>query len=139
VRQTQVVRSCYSYPSILFIEEPTHELGTFSAEKIGAKLLAFETGLTVTVTLHHPSTHFDGLVGMLHLRRGCIDVIGDPESDDGSVAHVETRKREWNDRNASVYGENKANVATASVQSVVDDKDLVIPPRLLRSTVTSMS
>ncbi|KAG2987810.1 hypothetical protein PC121_g21676 [Phytophthora cactorum] len=61
-----------SYPSILFIEEPTHELGTFSAEKIGAKLLAFETGLTVTVTLHHPSTHFYGPFGMLHLRRGCI-------------------------------------------------------------------
>ncbi|KAF1775401.1 P-loop containing nucleoside triphosphate hydrolase [Phytophthora cactorum] len=48
-------------PSILFIEEPTHELGTSSAEKIAAKLLAFETGLTVTGTLHHPSTHFDGL------------------------------------------------------------------------------
>ncbi|KAG4040917.1 hypothetical protein PC123_g23553 [Phytophthora cactorum] len=61
-----------AYPSILFIEEPTHELGTFSAEKIGAKLLAFETGLTVTVTLHHPSTHFYGPFGMLHLRRGCI-------------------------------------------------------------------
>ncbi|KAG3230297.1 hypothetical protein PI124_g24604 [Phytophthora idaei] len=62
-------------PSILFIEEPTHELGTFSAEKIGAKLLPFETGLTVTVTLHHPSTHFYGLFDMLHLRRGCIVCI----------------------------------------------------------------
>ncbi|KAF1791790.1 hypothetical protein GQ600_25938 [Phytophthora cactorum] len=56
-------------------------------------------------------------------------VIGDPESDDGSVACVETRKREWSDRNASMYGENKANAAAASVQSVVDDKELVIPPR----------
>ncbi|KAF1775402.1 hypothetical protein GQ600_5525 [Phytophthora cactorum] len=37
-------------------------------------------------------------------------VIGDPESDDGSVACVETRKREWSDRNASVYGENKAKL-----------------------------
>ncbi|KAG2886854.1 hypothetical protein PC114_g19065 [Phytophthora cactorum] len=115
MRQTQVVRSCYSYPSILFIEEPTHELGTFSAEKIGAKLLAFEAVLTVTVTLHHPSTYFYGLFDMLHLRRGCIMTIGDPESDDGSVARVETPKREWSDRNASVYGENKANAAAASV------------------------
>ncbi|KAG2808284.1 hypothetical protein PC112_g17026 [Phytophthora cactorum] len=96
-------------------EEPTHELGTFSAEKIGAKLLAFEAVLTVTVTLHHPSTYFYGLFDMLHLRRGCIMTIGDPESDDGSVARVETPKREWSDRNASVYGENKANAAAASV------------------------
>ncbi|KAG6941690.1 hypothetical protein JG687_00019500, partial [Phytophthora cactorum] len=91
------------------------ELGTFSAEKIGAKLLAFEAVLTVTVTLHHPSTYFYGLFDMLHLRRGCIMTIGDPESDDGSVARVETPKREWSDRNASVYGENKANAAAASV------------------------
>ncbi|KAF1788893.1 P-loop containing nucleoside triphosphate hydrolase [Phytophthora cactorum] len=62
-------------PSILFIEEPTHELGTSSAEKIGANLLAFETGLTVTATLHHPSTHFDGLFDMLHLRRGSIGLV----------------------------------------------------------------
>ncbi|KAG4042287.1 hypothetical protein PC123_g22212 [Phytophthora cactorum] len=70
-----LVTALLANPSIFFIEEPTHELGTSSAEKIGANLLAFETGLTVTVTLHHPSTHFDGLVDMLHLHRGCIVCI----------------------------------------------------------------
>ncbi|KAG2880808.1 hypothetical protein PC114_g21885 [Phytophthora cactorum] len=70
-----LVTALLANPSIFFIEEPTYELGTSSAEKIGANLLAFETGLTVTVTLHHPSTHFDGLVDMLHLHRGCIVCI----------------------------------------------------------------
>ncbi|POM73349.1 Multidrug resistance protein ABC Superfamily [Phytophthora palmivora] len=56
-------------PSILLVEEPTDGLDTFSAEKIVAKLrwLAFEKGLTVAVTLHHPSSHFYGLFDVLYL------------------------------------------------------------------------
>ncbi|KAG6623794.1 multidrug resistance protein ABC superfamily [Phytophthora cinnamomi] len=56
-------------PSILLVEEPTDGLDTFSAEKIVAKLrwLAFEQGLTVAVTLHHPSSHFYGLFDALYL------------------------------------------------------------------------
>uniref|UniRef100_H3GF88 ABC transporter domain-containing protein n=1 Tax=Phytophthora ramorum TaxID=164328 RepID=H3GF88_PHYRM len=56
-------------PSILLVEEPTDGLDTFSAEKIVAKLrwLAFDQGLTVAVTLHHPSSHFYGLFDVLYL------------------------------------------------------------------------
>ncbi|GMF50967.1 unnamed protein product [Phytophthora fragariaefolia] len=56
-------------PSILLVEEPTDGLDTFSAETIVAKLrwLAFEKGLTVAVTLHHPSSHFYGLFDVLYL------------------------------------------------------------------------
>ncbi|GMF22020.1 unnamed protein product [Phytophthora lilii] len=56
-------------PSILLVEEPTDGLDTFSAERIVTKLrwLAFEKGLTVAVTLHHPSSHFYGLFDILYL------------------------------------------------------------------------
>ncbi|CAH0478264.1 unnamed protein product [Peronospora belbahrii] len=56
-------------PSILFVENPTDGLDTFSAEKIVAKLhsLSWEKGLTVVVTLHHPSSHFYELFDMLYL------------------------------------------------------------------------
>ncbi|RLN92144.1 hypothetical protein BBJ28_00019385, partial [Nothophytophthora sp. Chile5] len=56
-------------PSILLVEEPTDSLDTFSAEPIVAKLrwLAFEKGLTVAVTLHHPSSHFYALFDVLYL------------------------------------------------------------------------
>ncbi|CAI5705212.1 hypothetical protein KXD40_008725 [Peronospora effusa] len=56
-------------PSILFVEEPTDNLDTFGAEKLVAKLrwLAFEKGLTVIVTLHHPSSHFYRLFDVLYL------------------------------------------------------------------------
>ncbi|ETI39692.1 hypothetical protein F443_14726 [Phytophthora nicotianae P1569] len=50
-------------------------------------------------------------------------VVGDRESDDVGVARVETLKREWSERNASVYAENKANAAAAKEHSVVDDYD----------------
>ncbi|KAF1787425.1 P-loop containing nucleoside triphosphate hydrolase [Phytophthora cactorum] len=146
-------------PSILLVEEPTHGLDTFNAEKIVAKLrwLAFEKGLTVAVTLHHSSSHFYGLFDVLYLvaDASCVYdgkasdavayfstigyqcpeytspmdyfmlqmVVGDRESDDVGVARVETLKREWSDRNASVYAENTANAAAAKEQGVVEDYD----------------
>ncbi|OWZ17715.1 Multidrug resistance protein ABC transporter [Phytophthora megakarya] len=146
-------------PSILLVEEPTDGLDTFSAEKVVAKLrwLAFEKGLTVAVTLHHPSSHFYGLFDVLYLvanasviydgkAADCVAyfstigyqcpeymspmdyfmlqmVVGDHESDDVGVARVEYLKREWAERNASVYADNSARAAAASEDVVVDDYD----------------
>ncbi|KAL3664417.1 hypothetical protein V7S43_010740 [Phytophthora oleae] len=144
-------------PSILLVEEPTDGLDTFSAEKIVAKLrwLAFEKGLTVAVTLHHPSSHFYGLFDVLYLVTNascvydgkasdavayfstigysCPDFmspmdyfllqIGGNRDDNDAVARIEALKREWSDRNASVYAENEARAAAASEDVVVDDYD----------------
>ncbi|KAF4045635.1 ABC-2 type transporter [Phytophthora infestans] len=143
-------------PSVLLVEEPTHGLDTFSAEKIVAKLrwLAFEKGLTVATTLHHPSSHFYGLFDVLYLvAEGCcvydgkaadavayfstigyqcpeytspMDyfmlqmVVGDRESDEVGVARVDLLKREWSERNAAAYADNKARAAAAKEQNVVD-------------------
>eukprot|EP00644_Phytophthora_capsici_P006488 jgi/Phyca11/118393/e_gw1.36.142.1 len=144
-------------PSILLVEEPTDGLDTFSSEKIVSKLrwLAFEKGLTVAVTLHHPSSHFYVLFDVLYLvtNASCVydgkasDAVGYfstigyscPEfmspmdyfllqiggnrQDDDVVARIETLKREWRDRNASVYAENEARAAAASEDVVVDNYD----------------
>ncbi|KAK1942589.1 putative ABC transporter ATP-binding protein/permease [Phytophthora citrophthora] len=149
--------SLLTNPSILLVEEPTYGLDTFSSEKIVSKLrwLAFEKGLTVAVTLHHPSSHFYGLFDVLYLvtNASCVydgkasDAvayfstigyscpefmspmdyfllqIGGNREDDAVVARIETLKREWSDRNASVYAENEARAAATSEDAVVDDYD----------------
>lgn len=67
-KRLSIATALLTQPSVLLIQEPTHDLDSYAAEGIVLKLRQLaRSGRTVIVTMAHPSSHLFGLFDQLYL------------------------------------------------------------------------